>query len=128
MENQFVTLTKAAEKFCVHVATLRRWIRDGRVPATKIGRRYLIPLKVFEDLADKGGERPPSQDPKAFAAPGPLELQAPLELLPVWLQFSPHWYRRLYLVSSRCSLTASETLTQGIELVLKQHTDNDKLG
>jgi len=46
--------------------------------------------------------------------------------LPLWLQFRPSWYRRLYLVSHECSLSGAETLTRGIELVLKEHKQKEK--
>jgi excisionase family DNA binding protein len=120
MPNQFVTLERAAKDLCVHIGTMRRWVREGRVPATKIGRKYLIPIKVFEELVAKGGTEHIATAPKAVAAPGQLEL------LPLWLQFDPRWYRRLYLISNKCSLTAAEILTRGMELVLKENEQREK--
>lgn len=123
MQNQFVTLERAAQDLCVHIGTMRRWVREGRVPATKIGRKYLIPIKTFEELLTQGGSAQVAVTPKAV----PPAQQ--LELMPLWLQFSPRWYRRLYLVSKECSLSAAEVLTRGIELVLaeskKQRSDGD---
>jgi excisionase family DNA binding protein len=115
MQNQFVTLERAAHDLCVHIGTMRRWVREGKVPATKIGRKYLIPIKVFEDLIAEGGAEHVATVPKAPAATGQLEL------LPLWLQFDPKWYRRLYLISNKCSLSAAETLTRGMELVLVEN-------
>jgi len=114
MQNQFVTLEAAARDLCVHIGTMRRWVREGKVPATKIGRKYLIPLKVFEDLLAAGGVEHISAVPPKTDAPEKLEL------MPLWLQFKPQWYRRLYTISSRCSLSAAEVLTRGMELVLKE--------
>jgi len=120
MQNQFVTLEHAAKNLCVHIGTMRRWVREGKVQATKIGRKYLIPVKIFEELVAEGGAE------HVATAPKPALLTGQLELLPLWLQFSPSWYRRLYLISSQCSLSAAETLTRGIELVLKEHKATKK--
>ena len=120
MQNQFVTLERVAQDLAVHIGTVRRWVRDGKIPASKVGRKYLVTVKAFEELIAKGGAEHVGPAPKVAAAPGELEL------LPLWLQFSPTWYRRLYLISNRCSLTAAETLTQGMELVLKEHTSKTR--
>ncbi len=48
-----LTRTEAAAKFRVHVATLDRWIIDGTLPATRIGRRVLIRLDTLEALIDR---------------------------------------------------------------------------
>jgi excisionase family DNA binding protein len=120
MENQFVTLERAAKELCVHVATVRRWVREGRVPAVRMGRKYLIDAKVFEGLVKAGIEDIPQ---KASPAPPALPLTADQELLPLWLQFDRTWYRRLYLIASKCSLSAARILTDGMELVLKEHNE-----
>ena len=121
VKNQFVTLEQAAHDLCVHIGTMRRWVREGRVHATKIGRKYLIPAKVFEELLAQGGaEHIATTKSTTVAAPGEIEL------LPLWLQFNPRWYRRLYLISQQCSLTAAETLTRGMELVLKENKEKEK--
>jgi excisionase family DNA binding protein len=118
VKNQFVTLEQAALELCVHIGTMRRWVREGRVHATKIGRKYLISAKVFEELLSKGGA-----EQVAITRPAPVPPHGEVELLPLWLQFNPIWYRRLYLISQKCSLSAAETLTRGIELVLKEHQE-----
>jgi len=119
MENQFVTLERAAKELCVHVATVRRWIREGRVPAVRMGRKYLITPKVFEKLVEAGIENTPQKAPPAPASP----LTADQELLPLWLQFDRAWYMRLYFIASKCSLSAARILTDGMELVLKEHNE-----
>jgi excisionase family DNA binding protein len=121
VKNQFVTLEQAARDLCVHIGTMRRWVREGRVQATKIGRKYLIPIKVYEELVAEGGVEHVAV-PKPTTAPA----HGQVELLPLWLQFNPTWYRRLYLISQKCSLSAAETLTRGMELVLKEHQDQKK--
>ena len=117
MPNQFVTLEIAARDLCIHIGTMRRWVREGKVPAKKIGRKYLISARVFEDLMAEGGVGHAPLPAAKVAVTGEPEA---LELLPLWLQFKPSWYRRLYVVAKTCSLTAGETLTHGIELVLKE--------
>ena len=72
-------------------------------------------------MAD-GGAEPAPPAPKAAGT----EEAEPLELLPLWLQFKPSWYRRLYLIARTCSLSAGETLTQGMELVLKENKAKQK--
>jgi excisionase family DNA binding protein len=117
VKNQFVTLEQAARDLCVHIGTMRRWVREGKVHAKKVGRKYLIPTNVYEKLVAEGGV-------EHIAATKPEPAPAgQVELLPLWLQFDPRWYRRLYLISQQCSLTAAETLTRGIELVLKEHDE-----
>lgn len=37
---QLLTLAEAAARLGVHVSTLRNWVRDGRVPAYRIGQRF----------------------------------------------------------------------------------------
>lgn len=121
MQNQFVTLERAAKDLCIHIGTMRRWVREGKVQATKIGRKYLIPFAVFEELIAAGGAE------RVVPAPKTETVGGQLELMPLWLQFNSRWYRRLYLISNRCSLTAAETLTRGMELVLKETKDKQKL-
>jgi excisionase family DNA binding protein len=119
MENQFVTLERAAKELCVHIVTVRRWVHDGQVPAVRMGRKYLIPAKAFKELVKAGIEGTPRKAAPAPASP----LTADQELLPLWLQFDRAWYRRLYLIASKCSLSAAQILTDGMELVLKEHNE-----
>lgn len=121
LRSQFVTLERAAQDFNVHVGTVRRWVREGTLPATKVGRRYLIPSKAIEGLKAPGAPQHMTPGPQTIS-----DAQQTVDLLPLWLQFSPIWYRHLYLVANTCSLTAAETLTRGIELVLKEHHGQPK--
>lgn len=45
-----------AERLGLHVRTVRRYIRDGRLRATRIGKQYRIAAADFEALV--GSERP----------------------------------------------------------------------
>jgi excisionase family DNA binding protein len=46
----WITLEGAAEKLHVALDTMRRWVRLGYFPRTKVGKRYLIPLKALDDF------------------------------------------------------------------------------
>ena len=39
MTERLHTVREVAESLRVHVETVRRWIRDGRLPATRLGDR-----------------------------------------------------------------------------------------
>jgi excisionase family DNA binding protein len=38
---ELLTLEQAAERLGIHVCTLRAWVREGRVPAYRLGRRFV---------------------------------------------------------------------------------------
>jgi excisionase family DNA binding protein len=38
---QLITLKEAADRLGVHVSTVRSWVRSGRVPAFRCGRRFV---------------------------------------------------------------------------------------
>jgi excisionase family DNA binding protein len=46
----WITLDDAAVKLHVGVDTMRRWVRLGHFPRTKVGKRYLIPIKAIDDF------------------------------------------------------------------------------
>jgi excisionase family DNA binding protein len=47
-----LTVTEAARLAGKHPETIRRWIRSGRLPATKVGARYAIERSDLERLLD----------------------------------------------------------------------------
>jgi excisionase family DNA binding protein len=49
----FVTRQRFAEMVGVTDDTLERWIRDGRVPCFKMGKRSLVDLRVWLNQSDK---------------------------------------------------------------------------
>jgi len=61
-ERLFIDLLEAAKVLLVSPDTMRRWIRAGVVPSTKIGRKYLIPrealTKLARDAAQPGISKP----------------------------------------------------------------------
>ena len=55
MTRELVTVQEAAERLRVHVETVRRWVREGKLPAKKIGatRKYLIASKDIDEELNK---------------------------------------------------------------------------
>lgn len=37
---ELLTLREAADRLGVHVTTLRSWVREGKLPAYRLGRRF----------------------------------------------------------------------------------------
>lgn len=60
MDPLAVDVREAARLLSVSPYTLRRYIRCGRVPSIRLGRRVLIPVAALQALAQPGSER---QDP-----------------------------------------------------------------
>lgn len=45
---QTLSVKEAADVFKVRPKTVRRWIAEGNIPASKIGRGYIIPMEAVE--------------------------------------------------------------------------------
>ena len=54
-ERQALTIGEAARRLGVHRETLRAAIERGEVPASRLGRRWLVPVDAIEELL--GGRR-----------------------------------------------------------------------
>jgi excisionase family DNA binding protein len=50
----WLTQEEAAEKLHIALDTMRRYVREGRFPRTKVGKRYLIPESAIEEFLRKG--------------------------------------------------------------------------
>ena len=48
IEKKYIDLGEAASQYCIPLDTIRRWARDGKIPAFKIGRKYLIDIEQME--------------------------------------------------------------------------------
>jgi excisionase family DNA binding protein len=57
MSSPFLTVEQAAERLSLHPKTVRRFIREGRLKATRIGKAYRI---LESDLAEFAGAPPDS--------------------------------------------------------------------
>lgn len=71
---RFLTVRAAADLLGVHPVTIRRHIRDGTIPAVKVGREYRLPLAAFgngegTEIGHGGGigSEVPSPLPAAFS-------------------------------------------------------------
>lgn len=51
MEHELLTVDAAAETLQLHPKTVLRFIREGRLKATKVGRAFRIPRREVEALA-----------------------------------------------------------------------------
>ena len=47
---QYLTPEQVGERFLTTKWTVRRWIEAGRLPAVRLGRRWLIPVEAVEAL------------------------------------------------------------------------------
>ena len=57
-ERQALTIGEAARRLGVHRETLRAAIERGEVPASRLGRRWLVPIAAIEDLLGGGRYEP----------------------------------------------------------------------
>jgi excisionase family DNA binding protein len=48
---QLFTVDEVAERLNLHVKTVRRFIRDGRLPAKRIGKEYRITRSALDEFA-----------------------------------------------------------------------------
>ncbi|MEO8115261.1 MAG: helix-turn-helix domain-containing protein [Phenylobacterium sp.] len=55
MSEEFYTVEHAAQRLKLHVKTVLRFVRDGRLRAAKVGKQYRI---LRSDLEAFGGARP----------------------------------------------------------------------
>lgn len=53
---EFLEADEVAALFHIHVYTVYRYIRRGRLPAIRSGRRFLIPAAALERLAEEAME------------------------------------------------------------------------
>jgi excisionase family DNA binding protein len=47
-----MSVDDASRYLAVHHGTVRRWIKGGRIPTVRIGRRVLIRVDVLEELVN----------------------------------------------------------------------------
>jgi len=50
----WLTQEEAAQKLHIALDTMRRYVREGRFPRTKVGKRYLIPASAIEEFLREG--------------------------------------------------------------------------
>lgn len=52
--DEWLTQEQAAEKLHIALDTMRRYVREGKFPRSKVGKRYLIPDSAIGEFL-KGG-------------------------------------------------------------------------
>ncbi|MFJ4093190.1 helix-turn-helix domain-containing protein [Kitasatospora sp. NPDC089913] len=77
---EYFSVEQVAELLGLHVRTVRGYVRDGRLRATRIGKQYRIARRDFESfaggtVADTPGGAP-GADAAPPAAPAPLHAEA----------------------------------------------------
>ncbi len=71
MEQKYWTLEEVAAHARMHLDTARRYVREGRLKATRIGKRYLVGQSDLEAFM----KNPPPPPPKQ-AAPASAKVRA----------------------------------------------------
>jgi len=51
---EWLTQEEAAERLHVALDTMRRYVREGRFPRTRVGKRYLIPASAIGEFLRSG--------------------------------------------------------------------------
>ncbi|WP_030396284.1 MULTISPECIES: helix-turn-helix domain-containing protein [Kitasatospora] len=78
---EYFSVEQVAELLGLHVRTVRGYVRDGRLRATRIGKQYRIARRDFESFAGGPGSDGPDATSSGSegsppAAPGPLHAEA----------------------------------------------------
>lgn len=55
---KMLTVEEAATALHISNQTAQRYVRDGKLPASKVGRRYLIPENAVEKMLEPKQEPP----------------------------------------------------------------------
>ena len=58
MKHKRLTTDEASEALRCNRKTLYRWIREGRIPATRFGHRWLIDRDAIEKASRTNGSQP----------------------------------------------------------------------
>ncbi|MFJ4670373.1 helix-turn-helix domain-containing protein [Kitasatospora purpeofusca] len=77
---EYFSVEQVAELLGLHVRTVRGYVRDGGLRATRIGKQYRIARRDFESFAGGPGSDGPDaasgSEGSPPAAPGPLHAEA----------------------------------------------------
>jgi excisionase family DNA binding protein len=61
MEGQLYSVEQVAERLGLHVRTVRGYVRDGRLPAVRIGKQYRIAQEDLEEFTGRPVSPPPGK-------------------------------------------------------------------
>jgi excisionase family DNA binding protein len=61
---ELLSLNEAAERLGINVATMRIWVREGRIPAYRLGQRFTRVdwVALLKAISLQRGSRPASMD------------------------------------------------------------------
>lgn len=54
IESKFLTVEEVADALRIHRATVTRWIHEKKLPASKVGRRWLISEEDYKMVVSGG--------------------------------------------------------------------------
>jgi excisionase family DNA binding protein len=57
MADEVMSMPEAAAYLKIHLATLKRWIREGVIPVAKIGRRVLVRKQAVDEALRQHEQR-----------------------------------------------------------------------
>jgi excisionase family DNA binding protein len=69
---ELLSVDQVAERLGLHVRTVRRYVRHGRLRAVRIGKQYRIAREALDVLT---GRETPAPAPVAAAAPGVRQIE-----------------------------------------------------
>lgn len=58
-QHRFVRIDELAREARVSISTVRYWLRKGRLPSVKLGKRRVVPREAFERMIAVGANTPP---------------------------------------------------------------------
>ncbi len=99
-DERLITLDEVAERMRVSVPTVRRWIKDGKLPATKPGGVYRVRGRAFEEFVEKHtgkAQAPPSsaETPEGRRILAERRLLAPLHPFATQVEVRTEYWRGL---------------------------------
>ncbi len=99
-DERLITLEEVAERMRVSVPTVRRWIKAGKLPATKPSGVYRVRGRAFEEFVEKHtgkAQAPPSsaETPEERRTLAERRLLSPLHPFAVQVEGRTSYWRRL---------------------------------
>jgi excisionase family DNA binding protein len=76
MTQDFYTIEQVAERLGLHVKTVRNYVRDGKLTATRIGKSYRIARADLEALAGPIAAEPPVRRTRHFEVSSVVDIDA----------------------------------------------------
>ncbi|SDQ88108.1 DNA binding domain-containing protein, excisionase family [Thermostaphylospora chromogena] len=111
MAREFYSVEQVAERLGLHVRTVRNYVRDGRLKATRIGRRYRIAREDLDAFIGRPAQ-PPAVSP----------LRAEVSTVVRIEEVDPETMSRI----STLLMTASNTSQRDGRLHLTTHYDEER--